>query len=35
MEFLHGTLTHKYVWSHEFARFQEAEMILSRTLGDR
>ena len=30
VESFHGTLKKKYVWPHEFARFQDAEVILAK-----
>ena len=33
-ESFHGTLKREYVWPHEFARFQDAEVILARAFAD-
>ena len=30
VESFHGTLKGEYVWPHEFARFQDAEVILAK-----
>ena len=34
VESFHGTLKHEYVWSHEFARFQDTEVVLARAFAD-
>ena len=33
-ESFHGTLKGEYVWPHEFARFQDAEVILAKAFAD-
>ena len=30
----HGTLKGEYVWPHEFARFQDTEIVLAKTFAD-
>ena len=32
MESFHGTLKREYVWPHEFARFQDAEVVLGQSV---
>ena len=34
IESFHGTLKREYVWPHEFARFQDAEVVLARAFAD-
>ena len=34
VESFHGTLKREYIWPHEFARFQDAEVILARAFAD-
>ena len=34
VESFHGTLKREYIWPHEFARFQDAEVILPRAFAD-
>ena len=34
VESFHGTLKREYVWPHEFARFQDAEVVLAKTFVD-
>ena len=34
VESFHGTLKREYVWPHEFARFQDAEVVLARAFAD-
>ena len=34
MESFHGTLKREYVWPHEFARFQDAEVVLAKAFVD-
>ena len=33
-ESFHGTPKREYVWPHEFARIQEAEVVLARVFAD-
>ena len=34
VESFHGTLKREYVWPHEFARFQNAEIVLAKVFVD-
>ena len=34
MESFRGTLKREHVWPHEFARFQDAEVVLARAFAD-
>ena len=34
VEYFHGTLKREYVWPHEFARFQDAEIVLTKVFVD-
>ena len=34
VESFHGTLKREYVWPHEFARFQDAEVVLAKAFAD-
>ena len=34
VESFHGTLKREYVWPHEFARFQDAEVVLAKAFVD-
>ena len=34
VESFHGTLKLEYVWPHEFARFQDAKVVLARAFAD-
>ena len=34
IESFHGTLKMEYAWLHEFARFQDAEVVLARAFAD-